>query len=143
MMSDTTETRHASCVAINQTAILIEGKSGSGKSDLALRLLDRGAVLVSDDYTRIERRGDQIWAVTAPNIAGKMEVRGLGIVDMPNLGEAKLGLIIELASNVERYPFDQNFECILGINVPIVSLTSFEASSPIKVELALKRIKDA
>ena len=74
------EMLHASTVAIQGRAVLIEGLSGSGKSDLALRLIDRGAALVSDDYTLVKHRGDGLVACAAPNIAGKIEVRGLGII---------------------------------------------------------------
>ena len=66
------ETVHASTVAIDGRAVLISGPSGSGKSDLALRLLDRGFSLVSDDQTHVRREGDRLIASPPPNIAGKL-----------------------------------------------------------------------
>ena len=76
------ETIHASTVANDGRAVLITGPSGSGKSDLALRLLDRGFALVSDDQTMVKRDGDRLLATAPPNIAGKLEIRGIGIVEM-------------------------------------------------------------
>ena len=72
------ETLHASTVSIKGRAVLIEGPSGSGKSDLALRLIDRGATLVSDDYTIVRRIDGNLIASAPPNIAGLCEVRGCG-----------------------------------------------------------------
>ena len=74
------ETVHASTVALDGRAVLISGPSGSGKSDLALRLLDRGFALVSDDQTVVKKQGDALLASAPPSIAGKMEVRGIGIL---------------------------------------------------------------
>ena len=76
------ETHHASTVAVDGRAVLITGPSGSGKSDLALRLLDRGFTLVSDDQTIVRREGNKLIASAPPNIAGKLEIRGVGIVEM-------------------------------------------------------------
>src|SRR5690242_16329827 len=76
------ETVHASTVASDGRAVLISGPSGSGKSDLALRLLDRGFTLVSDDQTIVRRDGNRLIATAPPTIAGKLEVRGIGIVDI-------------------------------------------------------------
>src|SRR3954469_6681496 len=79
------ETLHASTVATEGRAVLITGPSGSGKSDLTLRLLDRGFALVSDDQTIVKRDGDRLLASPPPNISGKLEIRGIGIVDMDHL----------------------------------------------------------
>src|SRR3712207_9214581 len=73
---------HASCVAISGCAVLIGGRSGSGKSDLALRLIDRGASLVSDDQTMVRRLNGRLLASAPPSIVGKLEVRGLGILEL-------------------------------------------------------------
>jgi serine kinase of HPr protein (carbohydrate metabolism regulator) len=60
------ETVHATCVAIDGRGILIRGRSGAGKSDLALRLIDRGARLVSDDYTILAASGGRLRAAAPP-----------------------------------------------------------------------------
>lgn len=132
------ETVHASCVAIDGRAVLLAGRSGSGKSDLALRLIDRGAKLVSDDYTLVRRTGDRLMASAPATISGRMEVRGLGVVDMPPLAEAPVALLIELDEPVERMPAEMPpTRRLAGVDIPIVALPPLEASAPIKVELAL------
>jgi serine kinase of HPr protein (carbohydrate metabolism regulator) len=135
-----TETLHASTVAIGGRAVLITGASGSGKSDLALRLLDRGFTLVSDDQTILKRDGDRLLATAPPNIAGKMEVRGVGIVEMKNLSDVPAALIVELTSDIQRIPDDSRERPILGVKLPIVSIDAMPASAPSKVALALDRM---
>src|SRR3954465_12391065 len=98
------ETLHASTVAIDGRAVLITGPSGSGKSDLTLRLLDRGFTLVSDDQTLVRKDGDRLIASAPPNIAGKLEIRGIGIVDMETVGDAPVALLVELTSEIQRLP---------------------------------------
>lgn len=132
------ETLHASCVAIGEHAVLIEGRSGAGKSDLALRLIDRGAALVSDDYTVLMRSARKLLATPPATIAGKIEVRGLGIVDMPYRDRVAVSLLIELVDEVERMPPEPQTRRIAGIDVPVVAMNGHDASGPIKVELALK-----
>lgn len=132
------ETLHASCVAIGDCAVLIEGRSGAGKSDLALRLIDRGARLVSDDYTLIVRQGKKLVASPPATIAGKIEVRGLGIVPMAHVSGVAVALLVDLADDVDRMPLDAPPRRIAGIDVPVVRLDGHEASGPIKVELALR-----
>src|SRR5205814_8451755 len=94
------DTVHASTVASDGRAVLITGPSGSGKSDLTLRLLDRGFTLVSDDRTLVRRDGDRLIASAPPNIAGKLEIRGIGIVDMDNVGDVPVALFVELTSEI-------------------------------------------
>ena len=134
------ETLHASCVAIGEHAVLIEGRSGAGKSDLALRLIDRGAALVSDDYTVLVRSARKLLATPPATIAGKIEVRGLGIVDMPYRDRVAVSLLVELVDEVERMPPEPQTRRIAGIDVPVVAMNGHDASGPIKVELALKRL---
>ena len=133
------ETLHASCVAIGGRGVLIEGPSGSGKSDLALRLIDRGATLVSDDYTYLRRDGDRLIAFPPAKIVGRIEVRGIGIVAKPNLDSCPVALLVGLGSPVERMP-EPVPRRIAGIDVPFVALAAHEHSAPIKVELALQAI---
>nr|WP_246332060.1 HPr kinase/phosphatase C-terminal domain-containing protein [Sphingomonas chungangi] len=130
---------HASCVAIAGRAVLLAGRSGTGKSDLALRLIDRGAVLVSDDYTELRRRDRKLFATPPTRIVGKIEVRGVGLVDMPHLDEAEVALLIDLDGEVERMP-EARTRRLAGIDVPAVALAPLEASAPIKIELLLKTL---
>jgi serine kinase of HPr protein (carbohydrate metabolism regulator) len=132
------ETLHATSVAIGGRAVLLSGPSGSGKSDLALRLIDRGAALVSDDYTLVKRIDGRLVATAPATIAGRMEVRGLGIVDLPAVAQAPVALIVDLFTPADRMPLEPLRRAIAGIDVPVVKLAPLEASAPIKVELALK-----
>ena len=133
------ETLHASTVAANGRAVVIMGPSGSGKSDLALRLLDRGFTLVSDDRTIVRRDGDRLIASAPANIAGKLEIRGIGIVDMESAGEVPVALLVELTSEIQRLPDENSERPVLGVRLPLVSIDAMTASAPSKVALALDR----
>ena len=134
-----TETVHASCVALDGRAVLLMGPSGSGKSDLALRLLDRGATLVSDDYTVLTRDRGRLLATAPATIAGRIEVRGVGLVEIGNQSGLPVGLVVDIAAPPERMPNDRSQE-IAGVSIPVIAISPFEASAPIKVELALLHI---
>ena len=134
------ETIHASTVASEGRAVLITGPSGSGKSDLALRMLDRGFTLVSDDQTIVRRQGDRLLSTSPATIAGKLEIRGIGIVEMDNLTDIPVSLIVELTSDIERLPDDSRERPILGVNLPLISIDAMTASAPSKVALALDRL---
>jgi serine kinase of HPr protein (carbohydrate metabolism regulator) len=131
------ESLHASTVSSGGRAVLITGPSGSGKSDLALRLLDRGFTLVSDDQTIVKRDGDRLLASAPPTIAGKLEVRGIGIVEMDRTNDVPVALLIELTGDIQRLPDDSRERPILGVKLPIVSIDAMTASAPSKVALAL------
>ena len=133
-------TIHASTVAADGRAVLITGPSGSGKSDLALRLLDRGFTLVSDDQTIVRRDGNRLVASAPPNIAGKLEIRGIGIVEMEHLSDVPVALIVELTSVIERLPDDSREQPMLGVLLPVVSVDAMTASAASKVALALDRM---
>ncbi|KQU55615.1 aldolase [Sphingomonas sp. Leaf339] len=133
-----TETLHASTVAIDGRAVMIEGPSGAGKSDLALRLIDRGAILVSDDYTLVTASDDGLIASAPPTIAGRIEVRGLGIIDLPAMAAAPVALLVSLFGELERMP-EPTSRVIAGRPVRTLTLDPFMVSAPIKVELALRR----
>ena len=133
------ETLHVSSVARNGVAILISGPSGSGKSDLALRLIDRGAWLVSDDYTIVRRVKGQLLASAPETIAGKMEVRGLGIIEFDRVDDVPVGLVVDLGAPVERMPEAIDSVVVAGVTLPSIALHGHESSTPIKVELALER----
>lgn len=134
------ESVHASTVAIGGRAVLISGSSGSGKSDLALRLLDRGFTLVSDDQTLVRRDSGRLIASAPPNIAGKIEIRGIGVIEIDHLAEAPVALLVELTSDIQRLPDDARERQLLGIALPLVSIDAMTASAASKVALALDRL---
>ncbi|MHA1152616.1 MAG: RNase adapter RapZ [Alphaproteobacteria bacterium] len=139
---------HATCVAFDgrdgPLGVLLRGPPGAGKSDLALRLIDRGARLVADDQCEvtIEDRaaGPRLIARAPAAIAGALEVRGLGIAEVPSLGQAPVALVVDLVARdeVERLP-DTAVEEILGVELPLLALDPFEAAAPVKLDLALRR----
>jgi len=135
------ETIHASTVAIEGRAVMITGASGSGKSDLALRLLDRGFSLVSDDQTIVKRVGSHLLASPPPNIAGQLAIRGIGIIAMDNLSDLPVALSVELtSSDIQRLPDDSQERPILGVKLPLITIDAMTASAPSKVALALDRM---
>ena len=140
MMRLSSETLHASTVALAGRAVLICGPSGSGKSDLALRLLDRGFALVSDDQTIVRKDGDRVLASAPPTIHGKLEIRGIGIVEMETVSDVPLALVVELASDIQRLPDDSRERLVLDVNIPLISVDAMTASAPSKVALALDRL---
>lgn len=134
------ETIHASTVAMDGRAVLISGPSGAGKSDLTLRLLDRGFTLVSDDQTIVRRESDRLIASAPPSIAGKLEVRGIGIMEMETVSDVPVALFVELTSDIQRLPDDSRERPVLGVDLPLVSIDALNASAPSKVALALDRL---
>lgn len=141
------------CVAISGHDLdvrgaLLRGAPGSGKSDLALRFISLfgggtsrvGAYLVSDDQVLLSREGDTLLARPPCTIAGRLEVRGIGIVEVDHRDQTPLAVIIDLvnADEVPRIPADPPpCEDILGVCVPVLKLNPFEHSSPVKLKLAL------
>jgi serine kinase of HPr protein (carbohydrate metabolism regulator) len=134
------ETVHASSVAIDGRAVLISGPSGAGKSDLTLRLIDRGFTLVSDDQTLIRLEGDRLTASPPPTIAGKLEIRGIGIIDMASVNDVPVALLVELTGEIERLPDENRERPLLGVPLPLVSIDAMAASAAAKVGLALDRL---
>jgi serine kinase of HPr protein (carbohydrate metabolism regulator) len=133
------ETIHASTVALDGRAVMIAGISGSGKSDLALQLIDRGFTLVADDQTIVQKRGDRLYASAPMTIRGKLEIRGLGIVAMPVVEDVPVALVVELASVIQRLPDDSRERVFCGLSLPLISVDAQTASAPSKVSLALDR----
>jgi serine kinase of HPr protein (carbohydrate metabolism regulator) len=130
-------TIHAGCVAIDGRGVLIAGASGRGKSDLALRLIDRGARLVSDDYTLLQDMRGRLVASSPPTIAGTLEIRGVGLVEFEALAAARVCLLVDLDAPPERLP-EPRPASFLGLAVPALGLDALEASAAIKVETALR-----
>jgi len=134
------ENLHSSTVALDGRAVLISGPSGSGKSDLALRMLDRGFTLVSDDRTILRRQGGKLIASAPDTIKGKLEVRGVGIVEMKTVANVPVALVVELTSEISRMPDDDQERLILGAGIPLINVDALTASAPSKVALALERL---
>ena len=134
---------HGTAISIGGHGVLIMGESGSGKSDLALRLIDRGAILISDDVVFLETRDNAPILTVAPNIAGKIEVRGVGIFDVDFIASAPLRLVIEFVEAPDRLPEDIARATIGDYVVPVSRLNPFEHSSAIKVEYALRAVLDS
>ncbi len=130
---------NATCIEIDGKGVLLRGPSGSGKSDLALRLIDTGASLVADDYTEVEVAGGRLLAAAPEPIKGLLEVRGVGVARAECPDRAELALVVDLvaADRVERLP-GESFEDILGVAVRQVALAPFEASAAAKVRVALR-----
>jgi serine kinase of HPr protein (carbohydrate metabolism regulator) len=134
---------HATAVAIltelGPRAVLLRGPSGSGKSDLGLRLIDAGGQLVADDQSELVRVGERIVVRPPSTIAGLIEVRGVGIIRLDPLMEAPLALIADLvaAKTIERLPLLRT-EQILGLDLPLIAVAPFEASAVAKLRLALR-----
>jgi serine kinase of HPr protein (carbohydrate metabolism regulator) len=138
---------HGTCIALENGAAILEGPSGMGKSDLALRCIMQPvhvngrvltAILVADDQVALDRRGGVLWARPPATIAGKLEVRGLGVVDVPHVPEARVRLVVRLVGPgaIERHP-DPAETDVLGLTLPVVQIAPFETSAPLKVLLAL------
>lgn len=129
---------HASCVAIGGRAVLLAGRPGAGKSDLALRLIDRGAILVSDDYTELRRSEGRLLARAPATIAGRIEVRGVGVVETAAAADVPVCLHADLDEAPERLPEARRIE-LAGLAIPSIRLAALEPSSPLKLEQALVR----
>lgn len=134
---------HGTCVSYGARAALIRGPAGSGKSDLALRFLSASGgdvALVADDRVRLVAEENRLVARPPATIAGLIEVRGVGIVEVPHRAEAELVVVVDLAPGreIERLPPDPLPEVdFLGVRIPLTRLAAFEASSPIKLKLLL------
>jgi serine kinase of HPr protein (carbohydrate metabolism regulator) len=128
---------HATCVQLGGVGVVLLGASGVGKSDLALRLIDAGALLVADDQLEVEATPTGLLGRPAETLAGLLEVRGLGILRLPFCRESPLGLVVELdARPAPRLPEPSTWP-ILGIELRHLRLDPREASAAAKIRLAL------
>jgi HPr kinase/phosphorylase len=143
---------HGTCLEIGGCGVLILGASGSGKSDVALRLIDqpgRGtgpetltARLVADDQVVITRRGERLFAAPPERLAGLIEVRGIGIVKANHAPEAELGLAVRLADarGIERLPEDGNSLMLLDVAIPQIAVDAAAASAPARVRAGIVEV---
>ena len=131
---------HGTCVEIGGRAVLLRGPPGSGKSDLALRLIECGARLVADDRVVLHGEEGVLYAFTPPAIAGTIEVRGVGLLRVPFAPTTRLRLAVDLVGSPvsERLP-DASRCCYDGIVLPLIALAPFEASAAAKLRLAVAR----
>ena len=136
--SETTMIFAGCAVALGGHAVLIEGPSGSGKSQLCLMLIDRGGALISDDGVKLRGMESLLIASPAPHIAGKLEVRNLGIVSFPHESSVPVALLVTLSSAAPRFIESAAVRTLLGCTIPRVILTPYETALPVKVELALR-----
>lgn len=130
---------HASCVAINGRAVLLVGASGIGKSDVALRLIDGGAVLVSDDQTCLSVEGDDLIASPPDQLAGLIEARHVGLLRLAHCERAAVSLYVELVGSdeaLERLP-EAKYYSLLDRPVRWLKLRATDASTPAKIRLAI------
>lgn len=130
---------HATCLKIEGRGVLLQGPAGSGKSDLALRLMQTGAKFVADDYITLENIEGRLVATPPEKIAGIMEVRGLGLVKTDYEKSTGVALVIDLKAraDIPRLPEPDvgEFE---GVSIPRLAFHAFDASTPAKILLALR-----
>jgi serine kinase of HPr protein (carbohydrate metabolism regulator) len=128
----------ATCICIGGRGVLIEGPPGSGKSSLALALIDRGAILVGDDSLLLDRRGDRIFACPHPNTRGKLEVRNLGLLDFPVAEEVRLALVLVLDEAAPRFVEAAERVAIAGCELPGLRLWPHSPVLHVRAEQALE-----
>ncbi len=139
---------HATCVAVDGVGVMLRGPSGSGKSDLALRLIDGGARLVSDDQVRLSLgKGDEAGCLIAKApraIAGLLEVRGIGLLPAPTVPSALVALVVDLKPGEELERMPEPAHCAyLGIRLPLIALDPFRASAPAALRLAVAALRQS
>jgi serine kinase of HPr protein (carbohydrate metabolism regulator) len=129
---------HGTAIALGSDGVLLRGPTGSGKSDLALRLIDSGATLIADDQTELRDIGCMVRLGCPATIAGQMEVRGIGIIDMPYRASAVLHLVVDLVppARIERQPEPESVR-FFTYDIPLIALAPFEVSAPAKLRVAL------
>lgn len=129
----------ASVVVIGGRALAIEGPPGSGKSSLALALIDRGAQLIGDDAVTLSRQKERVIAAPPPNIAGLLELRGIGLERFACAEPAPLALVLSLGDTGERLPDRAGTRTILGLAVPWIAFEPGVIAPAVRAEYALRR----
>lgn len=138
MAGMTAMVRLFSCVAIGGRGVLIEGEPGSGKSSLALALIDRGAVLVGDDGVTLEAAGGVLLASPPPNTAGLIEVRNVGLVTMETAARVPAALVLRLDAGAPRYIDEAEMVEVCGVSLPLVRLWPDSPVLALRAEAALR-----
>jgi len=127
----------ATGIAVDGRGLLLEGPPGSGKSTLALALIDRGAKLIGDDAVRLEPKEGRLWASPPPNIAGKIEIRNVGIAEIEAVS-APVSLVLRLGQGAPRYPDRADIAEIAGAQVPLLTFDPAIAAAALRAEWALR-----
>lgn len=128
---------HATCIAYEGRGLLLRGPSGSGKSNLALRLMQRGGVLVADDRTNLSTEGDMLIGRSPETIEGMLEVRGVGVVRVPYRESTSIDLVIDLVANPDEERIPEPGDCeLLGRRVRRIALCAYEQAVLEKIDLA-------
>lgn len=130
--------RQSTCVAIDGAGVLIEGPPGSGKSSLALALIDRGAQLVGDDSVMLEIIGGRLFASPHPNTRGLLEVRNLGLLPFACTPSAPIALVLVLDGKAPRYLEHVENLVIAGLALPLIRFWPDGSTLALKAELALR-----
>lgn len=125
-------------VAIGGRALLIEGAPGSGKSSLALALIDRGAALIGDDAVEVEARDGRLHASPPANTRGLIEVRNVGIVELPTVS-APVALLLAMDAEAPRFPFAIPTRAIGGVPIPALPFRPGDAVQALRAEYALDK----
>jgi len=144
---------HADCIKLRaagrglraptHAGVLILGPSGAGKSDLALRLIASGAVLVASDQTDLFVKGRKLCARAPRRLRGLIEVRGLGVIDIPYAESTSLSLVVQLADRAERMPAAERYAPPSSLRLPkaewppLIRLVGHEASAAAKITAAV------
>lgn len=128
--------RQATAVAIGGRAVLIEGAPGSGKSSLALALIDRRALLIGDDGVTLSEREGRVWAEPPPNTAGLLEIRNVGIVTAQTVA-APVALVLRLDGEAPRHVDEAERVDLLGHSIPLLRLHPGVWPLPLRAEWAL------
>ncbi|HUB94624.1 MAG TPA: HPr kinase/phosphatase C-terminal domain-containing protein [Stellaceae bacterium] len=133
---------YGTSVSLSGEGVLLRGPSGSGKSDLALRLIEEGAVLIADDQTVLSPDGPALMMSAPAELAGLLEVRGLGIIRVPRVTRARLRLVFDLVPEreIERLPEPRSVT-FAGVAVPLLALAPAAASATARLRLALRALE--
>lgn len=127
----------ATAVALGGRAVLIEGPPASGKSSLALALMDRGAALIGDDAVCLARQAGRLLASPPPNVAGLIEVRNVGLLTRPTVADVPVALVLRLDEDAPRFVETAGRVVIAGVFVPVIPLYPGAAVLALRAEAAL------